>query len=354
MAAALPLWIAPTVLSLLSLLVLCVGVVDIIATQTAPELEEFTYQYSFRFYAMCVLGYVFLDGVAGGLATARSGPATILYAITRNCANGISTSLLVLCSIMSLQLTSLSFFWVVAMTALVTLYLAQWQEYVTGNTIPIKFNRADFHFIAVTVPIITGFSGTSIWHIELLGGWLVNDVVALVMLGQAAGLMLKYWEKIMEGGPGECGTTPANTGVLSPCIPVLLVLLSGYQLLRTDLYEQTPYPAMIGVSLLLSKVQMKLSVAHMTKSPMTKTDTIFFPILAMYLDSWVGIGQLANWLLGMGIDELRFVYIADIFFVFSCVNYGAKCALEVSQASSVSIFGHTPAPTKKVEQKKNE
>jgi hypothetical protein len=99
---------------------------------------------------------------------------------------------------------------------------------------------------------------------------------------------------------------------------------------------------------------MKLAVAHMTKSPVTKTDTIFFPILLVYLDSFVGIGQLTNWLLGMGVDELRFVYFANIFFLFSCVNYGAKCALEVSQASSVSVFGHTPATAKPEGLKKKE
>ena len=91
--------------------------------------------------------------------------------------------------------------------------------------------------------------------------------------------------------------------------------------------------------MLLAKVNMKLLIAHMTRSAIRKTDSIFIPILFVYLDSWVGIGRGANYLLGLGVGEEFIVYCGVLFFLGSCISYGSKCAVEFSKATNARIFG---------------
>lgn len=58
-------------------------------------------------------------------------------------------------------------------------------------------------------------------------------------------------------------------------------------------------------------------------------------MLHRYLDSYVGIGRGANYLLGLGIGEELIVYCGILFFLGSCIHYGGKCAVEFSKATNV-------------------
>lgn len=344
-ARAVPSSISPTVLSIVGLTCLLAGGWEVTMCDSALLVAdaEFQNHKAYNMFAVYALMYMCFDGIAGAMAAQRpSGgerTGSAINVITRSCTNAIASSLLVVGTSMSLQMQPTAT-WLVVMFGLVAVYISQWQEYVTGKNIPPKrWARAEALLIAIAIPLFTGVTGTAVWHVELFGGWCINDIVALVFVAQATGVIVQNWERIAEGGPGEAGTTPANTGCLSPATPLLIVIWSAYQLLLSGTFARMPGVTLVGVGLLLAKVNMKLLIAHMTRSAIRKTDSIFIPIIFVYLDSWVGIGRGANYLLGLGVGEELIVYCGVLFFLGSCITYGSKCAVEFSKATNVRIFG---------------
>lgn len=195
---------------------------------------EFKDHKEYSMFAVSAMLYMCFDGIAGAMAAQRppggKGTDSALNArlnlLTRSCTNAIASSLLVVGMAMSLQMQPTAT-WVVVMFGLVTVYIAQWQEYVTGKNIPPKrWARAEALLVAITIPLFTGITGTAVWQTALLGGWCINHVVALVFVAQAMGVILQNWDRIAEGGPGDSGTTPAGTGCLSPATPLLFGIWS--------------------------------------------------------------------------------------------------------------------------------
>eukprot|EP00729_Bicosta_minor_P003034 gene3034-15425_t len=348
-ARAVPSSISPTVFSIVGLLCLLAGTWEVAMCDSAllAASAEFKDHKEYSMFAVSAMLYMCFDGIAGAMAAQRppggKGTDSALNArlnlLTRSCTNAIASSLLVVGMAMSLQMQPTAT-WVVVMFGLVTVYIAQWQEYVTGKNIPPKrWARAEALLVAITIPLFTGITGTAVWQTALLGGWCINHVVALVFVAQAMGVILQNWDRIAEGGPGDSGTTPAGTGCLSPATPLLFGIWSTYQLLYSGTFARMPGATLVGVGLLMAKVTMKLLMGHMTKSAIRKTDSIFIPIVYVYLDSYVGIGRGANYLLGLGIGEELIVYCGILFFLGSCIHYGGKCAVEFSKATNGNAAG---------------
>ena len=134
------------------------------------------------------------------------------------------------------------------------------------------------------------------------------------------------------------------TGCLSPGPPLAIVIGIAYKLLSTEMFDRMPCISLLGVGLLHSKVSMKLMVAHLAVSPVTKMDPIFFPVIVLFLDTYVGLGQFANWLLGLGLSEAFLVYVLGLFLLGSCVKYAATCVWELSSHFKVGIFQTIAAP----------
>ena len=98
-----------------------------------------------------------------------------------------------------------------------------------------------------------------------------------------AGLnIMRYFNIILEGGPGEEGMTAADTAVLSPGPPVLLALLVARQMYRSATFDEVPYTSVVGVGIMFAKITNKLVIAEVSRSPVDQLDVLFWPIGGLF------------------------------------------------------------------------
>lgn len=93
---------------------------------------------------------------------------------------------------------------------------------------------------------------------------------------------MRYFNIILEGGPGEEGMTAADTAVLSPGPPVLLALLVARQMYRSATFDEVPYTSVVGVGIMFAKITNKLVIAEVSRSPVDQLDVLFWPIGGLF------------------------------------------------------------------------
>ncbi|XP_017494982.1 PREDICTED: choline/ethanolaminephosphotransferase 1-like, partial [Rhagoletis zephyria] len=122
-------------------------------------------------------------------------------------------------------------------------------------------------------------------------------------------------KSILGGGCGKNGSTVAGTSILSPIIPILLVFsftLIIYTKSTTNVFVDHVALYIITFGFVAAKITNKLVVAHMSKSEMSKIDTIFIGPLMLFFNQYFNFyfdEYLMLW--------LAFTYILIDFIYFS-------------------------------------
>ncbi|XP_017495062.1 PREDICTED: cholinephosphotransferase 1-like [Rhagoletis zephyria] len=95
-------------------------------------------------------------------------------------------------------------------------------------------------------------------------------------------------KSILGGGCGKNGSTVAGTSILSPIIPILLVF--SFTLIiyskSTTVFVDHVALYLVAFGFVSAKITNKLVVAHMSKSEMTKMDTIFIGPLMLFFNQY--------------------------------------------------------------------
>uniref|UniRef100_A0A1B6LPJ3 Cholinephosphotransferase 1 n=1 Tax=Graphocephala atropunctata TaxID=36148 RepID=A0A1B6LPJ3_9HEMI len=111
---------------------------------------------------------------------------------------------------------------------------------------------------------------------------------AIFFLGYGK-VFVDFCQRFQAGGAGKNGSSVAGTSVLSPVIPLSLVVLPAFIIWRKseqNLYENNPCLYVIAFGLVAAKVTNRLVVAHMTKNEMEYFDTSLFGPAMLFLNQY--------------------------------------------------------------------
>ncbi|CAH1125430.1 unnamed protein product [Ceutorhynchus assimilis] len=269
-----PIWLAPNLLTILGLAVNIFTALILVSFSPDAKLEPPRWT-----CALCAVGlfiYQSLDAIDGKQAR-RTGTANPLGELFDHGCDSLSTVFVAVSACTAVQLGNYpAWMFFQCFCAMTLFYCAHWQTYVSGT---LRFGKVDVTEAQMTIMcilVISAIFGPGIWSVKIpsldVEVKLIPISVACLgalILGQA------NFSTILAGGVGKNGSTVAGTSVLSPVIPILLVVLPAfiiYQKSEQALYQTHPVLYIFTFGLVAAKVTNRLVVAHMTKSEMEMWD----------------------------------------------------------------------------------
>lgn len=224
-------------------------------------------------------------------------------------------------------------------TAIALFYCAHWQTYVSGILRFGKFDVTEAQFSIMIVHIVSAIFGPAIWslkipyvHVELR---LLPVALALTVSVIICYSLLTI---ILSGGVGRNGSTVAGTSVLSPSIPISLVIIPAFIIYRKstyNIYENHPCLYILAFGMVASKVTNRLVIAHMTKSEMDYLDSIL-----------IGPGMLfLNQYFNTFMNEHVVLWLCLVYSAADLFHYCTIVCNQISAHLKIHLFSITPKVT---------
>jgi hypothetical protein len=254
--------------------------------------------------------------------------------------NSYSAGLFVLNATMALVPDDPRWVFLALVLGYTTSYTVHWQKYVSGRRklVSKRLDVTEIQLALSVVLIVTAVAGTEIWSVGIpaLDGWQLNHVLLYFLAARAGLNIMRYFNIILEGGPGEEGMTAADTAVLSPGPPVLLALLVARQMYRSATFDEVPYTSVVGVGIMFAKITNKLVIAEVSRSPVDQLDVLFWPIGGLFALECLGF-------------ELNHTILTDGYVIFAIINltlYNFNVLKEIKVYLNVTVFTGPPKPPK--------
>ncbi|KAG1666344.1 Choline/ethanolaminephosphotransferase 1 [Nymphon striatum] len=211
-------------------------------------------------------------------------------------------------------------------------YVAHWQTYVSGTLRFGKFDVTEAQFAVIGIQLISAIFGSSIWATKIpLIGWELKVFLTVASLFPATYGVLVNLHVVFTGGVGKNGSTVAGSSVLSPFLPICLVLIPAYVIAQksvSNIFEVHPCLYILTFGLVSAKVSSRLVVAHMSKSEMDCLDSVL-----------IGPGLLfLNQYFDTTINEYIVLWIALVFTILDLCFYCAKVCSEICEYLNIYLF----------------
>ncbi|XP_064481131.1 cholinephosphotransferase 1-like isoform X2 [Ornithodoros turicata] len=327
-----PLWLAPNLMTLCGLAVNIFT--SLILVYYSPDAKQEVPRWAFVLCALGLFVYQTLDACDGKQAR-RTGSSTPLGELFDHGCDSISTVFVALAVCIAVQLGNYpAWMFFQCFVAITLFYCAHWQTYVSGTLRFGKFDVTEAQFSVMAIHLVSAVFGPTVWATKVplvqlplqiipitvavvaatvaacnymttifTGGVGKNgSTVALpllhmelrlmpVAMALSVSLIMCYTDVavILSGGVGKNGSTVAGTSVLSPCIPIALVVLPAfiiYQKSTMHVYENHPCLYIVAFGMVAAKVTNRLVVAHMSKSQMEYMDSVLVGPGMLFLNQY--------------------------------------------------------------------
>ncbi|XP_073813700.1 choline/ethanolaminephosphotransferase 1 bbc isoform X5 [Musca autumnalis] len=378
-----PLWLAPNLITIVGLAVNIVTTLILVAY--APEGTAPPPRWTCLLCAVGLFIYQSLDSIDGKQAR-RTNTSSPLGELFDHGCDSISTVFVALSACISCQLGHYpNWLFFQCFCAIGLFYCAHWQTYVSGTLRFGKIDVTEAQFTIIGIHMVSFFFGPDIWMTKLpiigynknyiiLCGiticYFVNFVnfckmflqggsgkngssVALSVIGCELRILplyfafgidillaLRYAKVITTEGCGKNGSSVAGTSVLSPSIPLTLVVLPAFIIAQKspeNIFTEHSSLYIIAFGMVAAKVTNKLVIAHMTKAEME------------YLDwSLLGPGLLfLNQYFNCVVPEIWLLWFTLIWGIQDLVRYCSQVCLEICAHLNIQLFT-IPYPSKGV------
>ncbi|XP_050300418.1 cholinephosphotransferase 1 isoform X2 [Anthonomus grandis grandis] len=288
-----PIWLAPNLLTIMGLIVNIFTALVLVSF--SPDAKEEPPRWT---CALCAIGlfiYQSLDAIDGKQAR-RTGSANPLGELFDHGCDSLSTVFVAVSACTAVQLGNYpAWMFFQCFCAMTLFYCAHWQTYVSGT---LRFGKVDVteaQITIMTILLVSAIFGPSIWSIKIFSEsiqlWMSIPFSTFIVGSYA---LYQSLVVIFTGGAGKNGSTVAvslttevkfegcqacrscgGTSVLSPVIPILLVVLPAFIIYKKSeqlIYQSHPVLYIFTFGLVAAKVTNRLVVAHMTKSEMEMWD----------------------------------------------------------------------------------
>ncbi|XP_066904767.1 cholinephosphotransferase 1 isoform X5 [Halyomorpha halys] len=384
-----PIWVAPNLITIVGLFINIIT--TLVLVWYCPDAKTEAPRWAYILCALGLFAYQSLDAIDGKQAR-RTGSSSPLGELFDHGCDSVSTVFVAVSACISVQLGAYpSWMFFQCFCALTLFYCAHWQAYVSGT---VKFGRVDVTEAQVTIigiHLISAVFGPEVWswkipyigvpwsqgvatifliaffqiflefcHIFWTGGigkngstvalpWLEAELKQCeVIVGSAVAVYLfhRTISTILKGGIGKNGSSIAGTSVLSPIIPLSLVVVPAFIICHKStehVYENHPVLYIMAFGLVAAKVTNRLVVAHMTRNEMDYLDTSLFGPTMLFLN------QYFNFF----IREYVVLWICLVWVLLDLIRYSYQVCHEICDHMRIKLFSITPV-TNPVAANKNE
>jgi len=328
-----PDWIHPNVLTLTGLIVNITT--SLILVYLAPDGNTDLPGWSTFLFALGLFIYQTLDAIDGKQArrTNTSGPLGELF--DHGC-DAISTVFVAIATCVAVKLGEFSS-WMLyqSIASSILFYCAHWQTYVTGELKFGAFDVTEAQFVIMFLHLLTALLGTQIWTSTL------KLPIVYAITFSAIFPLFAYFKVILAGGAGKGGSSIAHTSILSPLLPLGVIVVPGIVICKKSplLLEQNPCLYLLMFSLAISKPTIKLVVAHMTKSEISTIDSVLVGPSMLFLNQYFNTF----------INERIVLWAALIWTAADLLTYATRVCIEISNHLNINIFTISPRPPSRVE-----
>lgn len=323
-----PLWVAPNLITLVGLIANVVSTLVMLAFST--NAAELVPRWTCVLVAFGLFVYQSLDAIDGKQArrTASSSPLGELF--DHGCdAVSIVFVAIGFCTVMSLGEYPMWMF-SVCFVAVCLFYSAHWQTFVSGTQ---KFGLIDVteeQWAVIALHLIGAICGPEIYNVEVLGVKLklVPVYFAFVpVILHALGTI----QSILKGGVGKNGSSVADTSVLSPSIPLALVIVPAYVICQKStqhIFQQHPVLYVFAFSMVASKVTCKLVLAHMCRSELEYMDSCMVGPVMLFLNQYFNTY----------FDEYWVLWVCMVWATVDLIDYSHKVCRQICNHLSIHCF----------------
>jgi len=331
-----PTWFAPNLMTVLGLIVN--ALTTLILIYYSPDAKTAVPAWTLFLFALGLFIYQTLDACDGKQAR-RTGSTSTLGELFDHGCDSLSTVFVAISACIAVQLgeySNLMFYQCIAASAL--FYAAHWQTYVSAKLRFGKFDVTEAQFCIIAIHLVSAIFGVEIWSKEVpfVHCSLKILTICMIFLGEV-NQFFSYFKVVFAGGVGKNGSTVAGTSVLSPCIPIAIVIVSAtmiYKKSTTNLVQNNPCLYLLTFGIIIAKITNKLVIAHMTKSEMQYLDSSFIGPFLLFLN------QYFNTFL----NEYYVLWLALIYSIIDIILYASSCCLQISSFLGIYVFSLKKRP----------
>ncbi|XP_032596772.1 cholinephosphotransferase 1 isoform X2 [Drosophila grimshawi] len=330
LVAQTPLWLAPNLITIVGLILNIVTTLILICY--SPNGIDPPPRWTCFLCALGLFVYQSLDSIDGKQAR-RTNTSSPLGELFDHGCDSISTIFVALSACISCQLGHYpNWLFFQCFCAIALFYCAHWQTYVSGT---MRFGRIDVteaQFSIIAIHLVSAALGPEVWltkigigSIELWSGPAITTIVCGM-------LSLTYvFSVVVAGGVGKNGSTVAGTSVLSPSIPLTLVVLPALMIAQKspdNIFTEHASVFILAFGMVAAKITNKLVIAHMTKAEME------------YLDwSLLGPGLLfLNQYFNCIVPEIWLLWFTLAWSTQDLLRYCAQVCLEICHHLRIELF----------------
>ncbi|KMY93513.1 cholinephosphotransferase 1 isoform X2 [Drosophila simulans] len=343
LVAQTPLWLAPNLITIVGLILNVVTTLILICY--SPNGVEAPPRWTCLLCALGLFIYQSLDSIDGKQAR-RTNTSSPLGELFDHGCDSISTVFVALSACISCQLGHYpNWLFFQCFCAIALFYCAHWQTYVSGT---MRFGRIDVteaQFSIIAIHLVSAALGPEIWltKIPIVGLSWNYTILVFITFGYTLNI-INFLKMFTQGGSGKNGSSVAGTSVLSPSIPLTLVVLPALMIAQKspqNLFTEHASVYIMAFGMVAAKVTNKLVIAHMTKAEMEYLDWSLLGPSLLFLNQYFNCIVPEIWLL----------WFTLIWGTQDLLRYCAQVCLEICQHLRIDLFripytpkGATPHP----------
>ncbi|KPM10892.1 choline/ethanolaminephosphotransferase 1-like protein [Sarcoptes scabiei] len=315
-----PEWWAPNAMTLIGLIINVLACLLLVFY--SPDSLQSIPPYALIMAAFGLFIYQTLDACDGKQARRTRTSSSLGELFDHGC-DAVSTIFVSLSVCLSVQLGSYSNWMVVLCSGATSLfYIAHWQAYVSGTLKFGKFDVTEAQFTIIFIHLISAFFGCEFWAKKIFGIELRLFPMSFTVANECF-VFLRDLKSILSGGAGKNGSTIAGTSILSPIIPLLLVFsltLIIYSKSMSMVFVNHICLYIITFGFVSAKITCKLVVAHMSKSEMSKLDTILFGPSLLFFNQYFNFyfnEYIILWIAFVSFERLIYTLLDFCYFCYS-------------------------------------
>ncbi|EDV98518.1 GH22625 [Drosophila grimshawi] len=374
LVAQTPLWLAPNLITIVGLILNIVTTLILICY--SPNGIDPPPRWTCFLCALGLFVYQSLDSIDGKQAR-RTNTSSPLGELFDHGCDSISTIFVALSACISCQLGHYpNWLFFQCFCAIALFYCAHWQTYVSGT---MRFGRIDVteaQFSIIAIHLVSAALGPEVWltkigigSIELWSGPAITTIVcgmlsltyvfsvvvaggvgkngstvAIPIVGVSWNYtillfitfgytlnIISFLKMFIQGGSGKNGSSVAGTSVLSPSIPLTLVVLPALMIAQKspdNIFTEHASVFILAFGMVAAKITNKLVIAHMTKAEME------------YLDwSLLGPGLLfLNQYFNCIVPEIWLLWFTLAWSTQDLLRYCAQVCLEICHHLRIELF----------------
>lgn len=330
-----PLWLAPNLITVSGLIVNIIT--TLILVWYSPDARAEAPRWAFFLCALGLFVYQSLDAIDGKQARRTDSSSPLGELFDHGC-DSISTVFVALSACVAVKLGYYpSWMFFQCFCAITLFYCAHWQTYVSGT---LRFGRVDVteaQFTIMFIHLISAIFGPDIWSTKIPSVEFFELRYTMLGMTIVCGSIAIFntFTVIFTGGVGKNGSTVAGTSVLSPVIPLSLVVIPAFIICRKsveNVYENHPTLYIMAFGLVAAKVANRLVVAHMTKNEMEYLDSALIGPAMLFLN------QYFNFF----IPEYIVLWLCLIWATFDLLRYSAQVCREICDYLHIELFRIKP------------